>query len=69
MPAELRLLTLRLGFNRVPEYHSKKVSHPGHDEWCSSVSICHNDRLLATHAGQAFISTQAKLFQMQPGKP
>ena len=59
--AELRLLVLRLGFNRVSKYHSKRVSRPRRDEWCSSVSLYHNDRLLATHTGQAFRSTRAEV--------
>ena len=60
MPAELSLLVLRQGFNRVPKYHRKRVPHPECDEWCSLVSIYHNDRLLATHIGQAFISTRVE---------
>ena len=60
MPAELRLLVLRLGLNRVPEYHTKRASRPGCGEWYSSVSLYHNDQLLAIHTGQAFKSTRVE---------
>ena len=60
MPARLQALLYQFDVDESPTHHVRKVARPEYDEWCSVVSIYHNNRLLSTHAGQAFRSTRAE---------
>ena len=60
MPARLQALLYQLDMDESPTYHVRKVAQPDYDEWCSVVSIYHDNRLLSTHAGQAFRYTRAE---------
>ena len=61
MPARLQALLYQLDVDESPTYHVRKLVQPDYDEWCSVVSIYHDNRLLSTHAGQAFCSTRAEV--------
>ena len=60
MPARLQALLYQLDMDEPPTYHVWKVARPDYDEWCSTVSIYHNDYLRSSHADQAFRSTHAE---------